>query len=105
MDATTSHLSRGKLAASHRNKYSVRNRTHDGGLGLIIALSRQSSMTESALAPAQPAEHSFGSVHSAGKPSSFQERLAEPHTATEHEILLKLLAQEEAKYRQLGKGE
>jgi hypothetical protein len=35
----------------------------------------------------------------------FKKRLAEPHTATEHEILLKLLAQEEAKYRQLGKGE
>ena len=34
----------------------------------------------------------------------FKKRLAEPHTATEHEILLKLL-QEEAKYRQLGKGE
>ena len=58
-------------------------------------------MTESALAPAQPAEHSYGSVHSARKPSSFKKRLA----ATEHEILLKLLAQEEAKYRQLGKGE
>ena len=35
----------------------------------------------------------------------FKKRLAEPHTATEHEILLKLLAQEEVKYRQLGKGE
>jgi hypothetical protein len=31
----------------------------------------------------------------------FKKRLA----ATEHEILLKLLAQEEVKYRQLGKGE
>jgi hypothetical protein len=35
----------------------------------------------------------------------FKKRLGEPHTAIEHEILLKLLALEKAKYRQPGKGE
>jgi hypothetical protein len=35
----------------------------------------------------------------------FKKRLGEPHTAAEHEILLKLVALEEAKYRQLGKVE
>jgi hypothetical protein len=56
-------------------------------------------------APAQPAEHSYDRFIQRENLALFKKRLAEPHTATEHEILLKLLAQEEAKYRQLGKGE
>jgi hypothetical protein len=40
---------------------------------------------------------SCGEVHSQGEPGLFKKRLAESHTHAEREILLKLLAGEEAK--------
>jgi hypothetical protein len=41
--------------------------------------------------------HGYGGVHSQGEPDPVQETLTEAHTDAEREVLLKLLADEEAK--------
>jgi len=49
-------------------------------------------------------EDAYGSVHSTKNLALFKKRLAEQHTAAEHEILLKLEAEEKAKYLRPEKG-